>query len=179
MTKARSIAPSNPRLTRAGLYSVTRPARARPSASDQRARPNGKFAKLSEDVKGFLDEANDTSEPARTAWLAFLSLLTYVIVTLASRQPQGSAPQQPGQAADHQCGHPARRLLSIRAGDAVAGLPVALVQHVIVARKYRRFTDAIIRMSWKPEASTLPASECIPTRSRRSWRPRDPIASPS
>ena len=43
---------------------------------------NGKNAQMPEEVKGFLDEANATSEPARTAWLAFLALLTYV--TLAS-----------------------------------------------------------------------------------------------
>jgi hypothetical protein len=55
-----------------------------------------------------------------------------------------------------------------------------LVQHVIVARKYRRFTDAIMpHRAAKPAASTLPASECIPTCSRRSWLAASPTASPS
>jgi hypothetical protein len=40
--------------------------------------------KLSQEVNGFLDEANAARDPARTAWLAFLLLLTYVVVTLAS-----------------------------------------------------------------------------------------------
>ena len=43
-----------------------------------------KSPKLSQEVKGFLDEANAASDPASTAWLAFLLLLTYVVVTLAS-----------------------------------------------------------------------------------------------
>jgi hypothetical protein len=43
-----------------------------------------KSPQLSQEVKGFLDEANAASDPARTAWLAFLLLLTYVVVTLAS-----------------------------------------------------------------------------------------------
>ena len=41
------------------------------------------------------------------------------------REPQGSAAQQPGQAPHHQCRHPSRRLLPIRAGDALARLSVA------------------------------------------------------
>ena len=41
------------------------------------------------------------------------------------REPQGAAPQQPGQAPHHQCRHPARRLLPIRAGAFAARLSVA------------------------------------------------------
>src|SRR5262245_61195029 len=48
------------------------------------ARPNGKVPKLSEEAQGFLDEANGASDPASSAWLAFLALLTYLLVTLAS-----------------------------------------------------------------------------------------------
>jgi hypothetical protein len=43
-----------------------------------------------------------------------------------------------------------------------------LVQHVILARKYRKFTDAIAPTRWKRETSTRCASGCTPTYSRRS-----------
>jgi putative transposase len=57
-------------------------------AKEVKARPSGKGPKLSEEAQGFLDEANGASDPASTAWLAFLALLTYPLVTLAgvSRQ---------------------------------------------------------------------------------------------
>ncbi len=41
------------------------------------------------------------------------------------REPQGAPPQQPGQAAHHQCRDSARRLLPIRAGAVAARLSVA------------------------------------------------------
>src|SRR5262245_57871869 len=47
------------------------------------AYPNGKVPKLTEEAQGFLDEANGASDPASSAWLAFLALLTYLLVTLA------------------------------------------------------------------------------------------------
>ena len=136
--------------------------------------------KLSREAKGFLDEANAASDPARSAWLAFLLLLTYVVVTLASVSHKDSASQQPGQAAHHQCGHPSRRLLSIRAGAVAARLPVppGSARHpgAEISQVHRR--HGLLR-DGNGEPSTRRASGCIPTCSRRSLAGPKPIASPS
>ena len=44
---------------------------------------NGTVAQIVRRSEAIPDEANAASDPARTAWLAFLLLLTYVVVTLA------------------------------------------------------------------------------------------------
>ena len=100
--------------------------------------------KLSEDVKGFLDEANDTSEPARTAWLAFLFLLTYVIVTLASVSHNDLLLNSPVRLPIINADIPLVGFFQYAPAMLLLVYLSLLVQHVIVARKYRRFTDAII-----------------------------------
>ena len=99
--------------------------------------------KLSEEAKGFLVEANGASDSGWSAWLAFLALLTYVVVTLASVSHKTLLLNSPV------------RLPIINADIPLVGFfqyaPVMLllvylsllVQHVILARKYRKFTDAI------------------------------------
>ncbi len=116
-------------LTRGGLYRVTRPQKRltawQIASLLKRAGPNGKFAHTSR-RRQRLPRRSQRHERAGQDRLARLSRASHLCDRDARlRQPQGSAAQQPGQAADHQCGHPARRLLSIRAGDAVAGLSVA------------------------------------------------------
>ena len=46
-----------------------------------------------EDAKELLDEANRASDPAWSSWLAFLLLLTYVVVTLASVSHKVAPPE--------------------------------------------------------------------------------------
>ena len=99
--------------------------------------------KLSEEAKEFLVEANGASDSGWSAWLAFLVLLTYVVVTLASVSHKTLLLNSPV------------RLPIINADIPLVGFfqyaPVMLllvylsllVQHVILARKYRKFTDAI------------------------------------
>jgi uncharacterized protein YjbI with pentapeptide repeats len=96
-----------------------------------------------EDAKDFLDEANRASDPAWSSWLAFLLLLTYVVVTLASVSHKALLLNSPV------------KLPIINADIPLVGFfqyaPLLfllvylslLVQHVILARKYRKFTDAI------------------------------------
>src|SRR5215469_392017 len=102
-----------------------------------------KSPRLSQEAKGFLDEANSASDPAWTAWLAFLLLLAYVVVTLAGVSHKNLLLNSPV------------KLPIINADIPLVGFfqyaPVMLllvylsllVQHVILARKYRKFTDAI------------------------------------
>lgn len=96
-----------------------------------------------EDPKDYLEVANGASDAAWSSWLAFLLLLTYVIVTLAS------------------VGHTALLLNSpVKLPIINADIPIVgffqyaplllllvylslLIQHVVLARKFRKFTDAI------------------------------------
>ena len=116
--------------------------------------------KLSEEAKGFLVEANGASDSGWSAWLAFLALLTYVVVTLASVSHKTLLLNSPV------------RLPIINADIPLVGFfqyaPVMLllvylsllVQHVILARKYRKFTDAIA--SYETETGTEhPAREWV------------------
>ena len=116
--------------------------------------------KLSEEAKGFLVEANGASDSGWSAWLAFLVLLTYVVVTLASVSHKTLLLNSPV------------RLPIINADIPLVGFfqyaPVMLllvylsllVQHVILARKYRKFTDAIA--SYETETGTEhPAREWV------------------
>ena len=99
---------------------------------------------LPDDVKGLLDEANATSEPARTAWLAFLLLLTYVIVTLASVSHKDLLLNSPVKLPIINADIPLVGFFQYAPAMLLLVYLSLLVQHVIVARKYRRFTDAII-----------------------------------
>jgi len=116
--------------------------------------------KLSEEAKEFLVEANGASDSGWSAWLAFLALLTYVVVTLASVSHKTLLLNSPV------------RLPIINADIPLVGFfqyaPVMLllvylsllVQHVILARKYRKFTDAIA--SYETETGTEhPAREWV------------------
>ncbi len=99
---------------------------------------------LPDDVKGFLDEANATSEPARTAWLAFLFLIAYVIVTLASVSHKDLLLNSPVKLPIINADIPLVGFFQYAPAMLLLVYLSLLVQHVIVARKYRRFTDAIL-----------------------------------
>jgi Pentapeptide repeats (8 copies) len=101
------------------------------------------LAEPSPDPRDLLDEANGASVPASSAWIAFLLLLAYVVVTLAGVSHKNLLLNSPV------------KLPIINADIPLVGFfqyaPVMLllvylsllVQHVILARKYRKFTDAI------------------------------------
>ena len=99
--------------------------------------------KLPEDVKGFLGEANVASDPARTSWLAFLALLTYVIVTLASVSHKDLLLNSPVRLPIINADIPLVGFFQYAPAMLLLVYLSLLVQHVILARKYRRFTDAI------------------------------------
>ena len=51
-------------------------------AKGPKASLEGSTPELSKEAEKLLDAANGASDPARNAWLAFLALLTYLLVTL-------------------------------------------------------------------------------------------------
>jgi uncharacterized protein YjbI with pentapeptide repeats len=115
---------------------------------------------LPDDVKGFLDEANATSEPARTAWLAFLVLLTYVIVTLASVSHKDLLLNSPVKLPIINADIPLVGFFQYAPAMLLLVYLSLLVQHVIVARKYRRFTDAIVSLE-RETGAEHPARERV------------------
>ena len=114
----------------------------------------------SDDVNGFLDEANATSEPARTAWLAFLFLLAYVIVTLASVSHKDLLLNSPVRLPIINTEIPLVGFFQYAPAMLLLVYLSLLVQHVIVARKYRRFTDAILPLE-RETGSEHPARERV------------------
>src|SRR6516162_1546057 len=103
-----------------------------------------KSPKLSQEVKEFLDEANAASDPARTAWLAFLLLLAYVVVTLASVSHKDLLLNSPVRLPIINADIPLVGFFQYAPAMLLLVYLSLLVQHVILARKYRRFTDAIV-----------------------------------
>jgi Pentapeptide repeats (8 copies) len=119
-----------------------------------------KSPKLSEEVKGFLDEANAASDPARTAWLAFLALLTYVVVTLASVSHKDLSLNSPVRLPIINADIPLVGFFQYAPAMLLLVYLSLLVQHVILARKYRKFTDALA--SYELKARTRhPARERV------------------
>ena len=119
-----------------------------------------KSPKLSEEVKGFLDEANGASDPASSAWLAFLALLTYVVVTLASVSHKNLLLNSPVRLPIINADIPLVGFFQYAPALLLLVYLSLLVQHVILARKYRKFTDAIT--SYEMEMGTeQPARELV------------------
>ena len=135
--------------------------------------------KVSEEAKGLLDEANRASDPAWSAWLAFLVLLTYVAVTLASVSHKNLLLNSPVRLPIINADIPLVGFFQYAPALLLLVYLSLLVQHVILARKYRKFTDAIA--PYEMETGTEhPARERVhPTCSRRSWPAPSPIASRS
>ena len=97
--------------------------------------PNGQVAQIAEEVNGFLDEANTTSEPARTSWLAFLALLTYVVVTLASVSHKDLLLNSPVRLPIINADIPLVGFFQYAPAMLLLVYLSLLVQHVILARK--------------------------------------------
>ena len=108
------------------------------------AHPNGKVPKLSEEAQEFLDEANGASDPASNAWLAFLALLTYLLVTLAGVSHKALLLDSPVQLPIVvNVDIPLRSFFQYAPALLLLVYLSLLIQHVILARKYRKFKEAI------------------------------------
>ena len=98
---------------------------------------------LSEEAEELLDAANGASDPARNAWLAFLALLTYLLVTLGGVSHKDLLLDSPVKLPIVNVEIP---LFSFFQYAPVLLLLVylsLLIQHVMLARKYRTFAKAI------------------------------------
>ena len=106
--------------------------------------PSGNVRKLSEEAQGFLDEANGASDPASNAWLAFLAILTYLLVTLAGVSHKdlllNRAVKLPIVA---NVDIPLVSFFQYAPALLLLVYLSLLIQHVILARKYSKFTHAI------------------------------------
>ena len=94
-------------------------------------------------LSDFLDEANGASDPARSAWLAFLALLTYLLVTLASVSHKDLLLNSPVGLPLVNVDIPIFGFFQYAPALLLLVYLSLLVQHVILARKYRKFTEAI------------------------------------
>jgi uncharacterized protein YjbI with pentapeptide repeats len=113
-----------------------------------------------EDAKEFLDEANRASDPAWSSWLAFLLLLTYVVVTLASVNHKALLLNSPVKLPIINADIPLVGFFQYAPALLLLVYLSLLVQHVVLARKYRKFTDAIA--SYEMETGTEhPARERV------------------
>ena len=108
------------------------------------AHPDGKVPELSEEAQGFLDEANGASDPASSAWLAFLALLTYLLVTLAGVSHKALLLDSPvALPIVVNVDIPLRSFFLYAPALLLLVYLSLLIQHVILARKYRKFKEAI------------------------------------
>ena len=113
-----------------------------------------------EDPKALLNEANGASDSAWSSWLAFLLLLTYVVVTLASVSPKALLLNSPVKLPIINADIPLVGFFQYAPALLLLVYLSLLIQHVILARKYRRFTEAIA--SYERETGTEhPAREGV------------------
>jgi Pentapeptide repeats (8 copies) len=97
----------------------------------------------SADAKEFLDEANGASNPASSAWIAFLLLLAYVVVTLAGVSHKNLLLNSPVKLPIINADIPLVGFFQYAPAMLLLVYLSLLVQHVILSRKYRKFTEAI------------------------------------
>ena len=108
------------------------------------AHPDGKVPKLSGEAQGFLDEANGASDPASNAWFAFLALLTYLLVTLAGVSHKALLLDSPvALPIVVNIDIPLRSFFQYAPALLLLVYLSLLIQHLILARKYRKFKEAI------------------------------------
>jgi uncharacterized protein YjbI with pentapeptide repeats/transposase-like protein len=124
------------------------------------ARSNGNVPELSEEAKRLLDEANGASDPARSAWLAFLALLTYLLVTLASVGHKDLLLNSPVGLPLVNVDIPIFGFFQYAPALLLLVYLSLLIQHIILARKYRKFTEAIAPYE-KETGKQHPARELV------------------
>ena len=107
-----------------------------------KTRPGGKVAELS--ARELLDEANGASDPARNAWLAFLALLTYLLVTLGGVSHKDLLLDSPVKLPIADVVIPLFGFFQYAPALLLLVYLSLLIQHIILSRKYRKFTEAIV-----------------------------------
>jgi hypothetical protein len=129
-------------------------------ASAVKARLRNNIPKLSDEAKELLDDANGTSVAANHAWLAFLALLAYLLIALGGVSHKDLLLNSPVKLPIVDVEIP---LFSFFQYAPVLLLLVylsLLIQHVILARKYRKFAEAISPYEKEAQAEH-PARELV------------------
>ena len=132
-----------------------------------------------EDAKELLDEANRASDPAWSSWLAFLLLLTYVVVTLASVSHKALLLNNPVKLPIINADIPLVGFFQYAPALLLLVYLSLLVQHVILAQNTAGSQTPSSLMRWKRGSSTRRVNEYIPTCFHRSRPAPSPIASRS
>ena len=132
-----------------------------------------------EDAKELLDEANRASDPAWSSWLAFLLLLTYVAVTLASVSHKALLLNSPVKLPIINADIPLVGFFQYAPALLLLVYLSLLVQHVILSGNTAGSQTPSSLMRWKRGSSTRRVNECILTCFRRSRPAPSPIASRS
>jgi len=112
-------------------------------AKGPEASPDGSAPELSKEAEKLLAAANDASGPARNAWLAFLALLAYLLVTLGGVSDKELLLNNPVRLPIVNVDIP---LFSFFQYAPVLLLLVQLsllIQHVMLSGKFHNFTEAI------------------------------------
>ena len=120
----------------------TRSPKNRP-ASAVKARSRNDIPKLSDEAKELLDDANATSSSANHAWLAFLALLAYLLVTLGGVSHKDLLLNSPVTLPIIDVEIPLFSFFQYAPLLLLLVYLSLLIQHVILARKYRKFVEAI------------------------------------
>ena len=113
------------------------------SAKATKAAPRGQIPKLSDDSERLLDSANDASGPAKNAWLAFLALLAYLLVTLGGVSHKDLLLNDPVTLPVVNVDIPLFSFLQVAPLLLLLVYLSLLIQHVMLAGKFRNFTEAI------------------------------------
>ncbi len=127
-----------------------RSARARPTSTEDvstkevKDSPNGKLSEeaLGSDPTDLLDEANNASNAARNAWIAFLALLAYLLVTLGGVSHRDLFLNSGVTLPIVNVEIPLFSFFLLAPLLLLLVLLSLLIQHVVLARKYRRFVKA-------------------------------------
>ncbi len=113
------------------------------SAKATKAAPHGQIPKLSDEAERLLNAANDASNAARNAWLAFLALVTYLLVTLGGVSHEDLLLNSGVQLPIVNIKIPLFSFFQYAPLLLLLVMLSLLIQHVVLAPKYRRFVEAI------------------------------------
>jgi uncharacterized protein YjbI with pentapeptide repeats/transposase-like protein len=112
-------------------------------AREEKASPNGKVLRLSEEAEKLLDAANDASGSARNSWLAFIALLAYLLITLGGVSHKDLLLNSPVKLPIINVDIPLFSFFLYALLLLLLVYLALLIQHVVLAGKFRKFTDAI------------------------------------
>jgi uncharacterized protein YjbI with pentapeptide repeats len=134
--------------------------RTTPLAKTTKAPRRTRRPKLSDEAEALLKDANDASSGARNAWLAFLALITYLLVTLGGVSHRDLLLNSPVKLPIINVELPLFSFFQYAPVLLLLVLLSLLIQHVMLARKYRAFVEVIASYE-KKSSKEHPARELV------------------